>query len=176
MPSAHCKEVNFYGFEKKIVQLAKMIGGLPGMVNKIDENAPEYYSLECVVTDDMADVALAAGLRKARTIAYLAEKSGKSLDETTRLAHQLGETGVFTIWKDKTDGLERCYVEIFAPGILERMVGNREQLARTWITGKTGRTPSPPAPRPARPLVRPTSPCKDICGWPHKGNTRMPWN
>lgn len=115
---------------KKIVQLAKMIGGLPGMVNKIDENAPEYYSLECVVTDDMADVALAAGLRKARTIAYLAEKSGKSLDETTRLAHQLGETGVFTIWKDKTDGLERCYVEIFAPGILERMVGNREQLAK----------------------------------------------
>lgn len=37
---------------KKIVKLAKMIGGLTGMVNKIDENAPEYYSLACCVSDD----------------------------------------------------------------------------------------------------------------------------
>lgn len=53
---------------KKIVKLAKMIGGLVGVVNKIDENAPEYYGLECVVTDEMADIALCAGLRKPRTI------------------------------------------------------------------------------------------------------------
>lgn len=114
----------------KIVKLAKMIGGVPGMLNKIDENAPEYYSLECVVTDEMADVALAAGLRKPRTMKYLSDKCGKSLEETTKLAHQLGDTGVFTIWTDRKDGLERCYVEIFAPGTLERMVGNREQIAK----------------------------------------------
>lgn len=130
----------------KIVKLARMIGGIPGMLNKIDENAPEYYALECVVTDEMADVAVCAGLRKPRTMQYLANKCGKSLEETTRLAHQLADTGVFTIWKDKTDGLERCYVEIFAPGTLERMVGNREQLAKypqigrafDVYTGKTG--------------------------------------
>ena len=65
----------------KIVKLARMIGGVPGMLNKIDENAPEYYALECVVTDDMADVALCAGLRKPRTMEYLAQKSGKSMEE-----------------------------------------------------------------------------------------------
>ena len=130
----------------KIVKLARMIGGVPGMLNKIDENAPEYYALECVVTDDMADVAVCAGLRKPRTMQYLADKCGKSLEETTRLAHQLADTGVFTVWTDKNDGLERCYVEIFAPGTLERMVGNREQLAKypqigkafDLYTGKTG--------------------------------------
>ena len=58
----------------KIVKLARMIGGLPGMMNKIDENAPEYYALECVVTDEMADVAVCAGLRKPRTMQYLAWK------------------------------------------------------------------------------------------------------
>lgn len=29
----------------KIVKLAKMVGGLTGMVNTIDENEPEYYAL-----------------------------------------------------------------------------------------------------------------------------------
>lgn len=77
----------------KIVKLAKMIGGVPGMLNKIDEDAPEYYALECVVTDEMADIALCAGLRKPRTMQYLADKSGKSLEETTRLAHELANTG-----------------------------------------------------------------------------------
>ena len=50
----------------KIVRLAKMIGGIAGMTNKIDENAPEYYSMVNVVSDEQADVALAAGLRKER--------------------------------------------------------------------------------------------------------------
>ena len=40
----------------KIMKLARMIGGLPGMLNKLDENSPEYYCLDCVVTDEMADV------------------------------------------------------------------------------------------------------------------------
>ena len=26
----------------KIMKLARMIGGLPGMLNKLDENSPEY--------------------------------------------------------------------------------------------------------------------------------------
>ena len=59
----------------KIMKLARMIGGLPGMLNKLDENSPEYYCLDCVVTDDMADVALAAGLRKYRTMEYLAKNA-----------------------------------------------------------------------------------------------------
>lgn len=113
----------------KIMKLARMIGGVPGMLTKLTEESPEYYSLACVLSDDQADVALAAGLRKYRTMAYLAEKTGKPLEEATRLAYELADIGIFLICKDKTDGLERCFVEIYAPGILERMVGNREQLA-----------------------------------------------
>ncbi|MBQ1619706.1 MAG: hypothetical protein II094_01810, partial [Oscillospiraceae bacterium] len=55
----------------KIVKLCKVVGGLSGMVNKIDENAPEYYSLASILTDDEADVAIACGLRKERTAEYL---------------------------------------------------------------------------------------------------------
>ncbi len=114
----------------KIVKLAKVIGGVPGKLTKIDENAPEYYCLECVVSDEMADVAIAAGLRKPRTVDFLARKTGKSLKLTRKLALQLADTGVFTVWTDDKDKEDRFYLEIFAPGTLERMVGNREQLAK----------------------------------------------
>ena len=65
----------------KIVKLAKIIGGISGVVNKIDENAPEYYSMANIVSDDEADIAIAAGLRKERTAGYLAKKVGKTVDE-----------------------------------------------------------------------------------------------
>ena len=67
----HRKEKGDMALRPKIVKLAKVIAGVPGKLTKIDENAPEYYCLECVVTDEQADVAIAAGLRKPRTIEYL---------------------------------------------------------------------------------------------------------
>ena len=71
----------------KIVKLCHVVGGLTGVVNKIDENAPEYYSLASIVTDDEADVAIAAGLRKNRTVGYLAKKVGKSVEEVSLIMH-----------------------------------------------------------------------------------------
>lgn len=113
---------------KKIVKLAKMIGGLTGMVNKIDENAPEYYSLACCVSDEQADVALVMGLRKPRTIPEIAKRCGKSEEETKRLADELADLGVLKLWSE--NGQDYYMIQIFAPGILEMMVANRENLAK----------------------------------------------
>ena len=120
----------------KIVKLAKMIGGIAGAMNKIDENAPEYYALECVVTDDMADIAMIIGLRKPRTFEYVAKRSGKTKKETKALLNQLTYTGVAKVYPDKEDGKDRYFVNIFAPGVLEMMVNNREQLAAHPQIGK----------------------------------------
>lgn len=120
----------------KIVKLAKMVGGIAGARNKIDENAPEYYSLNAVVTDEMADVALAIGLRQPRTLEYIVGKCGKSQEETQKLLAKLAETGVCKVWADKEDGKDRYFVNIFAPGMLEMMVNNREQLAAHPEIGK----------------------------------------
>ena len=65
----------------KIVKLCHVIGGISGVVNKIDENAPEYYSLADIVSDDEADIAIAAGLRKERTADWLAKKVGTTVEE-----------------------------------------------------------------------------------------------
>lgn len=120
----------------KIVKLAKMVGGIAGAMNKIDENSPEYYSLDCVVTDDMADIAMILGLRKPRTFDYVAQRSGRSTKETRDLLDQLTYTGVAKVWKDKEDKKDRYFVNIFAPGMLEMMVNNREQLAAHPEIGK----------------------------------------
>lgn len=120
----------------KIVKLAKMVGGIAGAMNKIDENTPEYYSLNCVVTDDMADIAMIIGLRKPRTFEYVLNRSGKNRKETQAILDQLAYTGVAKVWKDKEDGKDRYFVNIFAPGMLEMMVNNREQLAAHPEIGK----------------------------------------
>ncbi|MFA9465876.1 MAG: FAD-dependent oxidoreductase [Velocimicrobium sp.] len=120
----------------KIVKLAKMVGGIAGVMNKIDENTPEYYSLDCVVTDDMADLAMIIGLRKPRTFEYIAKRSGKAKKETKALLDQLTYTGVAKVWTDKEDHKKRYFVNIFAPGMLEMMVNNREQLEAHPELGK----------------------------------------
>lgn len=120
----------------KIVKLAKMVGGIAGAMNKIDENTPEYYSLDSVVTDDMADIAMIIGLRKPRTFEYIQKRFGKTPKETQSLLDQLAYTGVAKVWKDKEDGKDRYFINIFAPGMLEMMVNNREQLAAHPEIGK----------------------------------------
>ena len=79
----------------KIVKLAKVIGGVSGMVVKIDENAPEYYCMANIVSDDEADIAIAAGLRKERTAEYLAKKVGKTVEEIKPLLDHLVYYGIF---------------------------------------------------------------------------------
>lgn len=119
---------------RKIVKLAKMVGGPTGIIFKIDENAPEYYSLECVVSDEQADVALAMGLRKERTAEELAKKCGKSIEETTKLALELAQIGVCKV--NNVNGVDKFYVQIFAPGILEMLVNNEEQVKKFPQIGK----------------------------------------
>ena len=112
----------------KIVKLCHIVGGLTGVVNKIDENAPEYYSLANIVTDDEADVAIAAGLRKNRTAAWLAKKAGKPVEEVEKLAKHLAWIGVFRCTYNKELGVDEYFMQIFAPGIMEMLVNNQELL------------------------------------------------
>ena len=113
----------------KIVKLCKIIGGFSGVMNKIDENAPEYYCMASILTDDEADIAIAAWLRKERTAEYLAKKIGKSVAEAQKLAEHLAWIGVFRITTDPADGKDRFFMQIFAPGIMEMLVNNKELLA-----------------------------------------------
>lgn len=112
----------------KIVKLAKIIGGVTGITTKIDENAPEYYCMAGILSDDEADIAIAAGLRKERTAGYLAKKVGKTVQEVQPLLDNLVYYGIFRRSMDKVLGEDVYYMQIFAPGILEMMVNQKELL------------------------------------------------
>ncbi|MEG2633665.1 MAG: FAD-dependent oxidoreductase [Oscillospiraceae bacterium] len=91
---------------------------------KIDENAPEYYVLECVVSDEMADVGLAMELRKPQTIDQIAKKCGKSIEETQRLAMELAKIGGCIFHSE--NGVDVFELTVFVPGVMEKIVGNKE--------------------------------------------------
>ena len=113
----------------KIVKLAKIIGGASGMLVKIDVNAPEYYCMENIVSDDEADIAIAAGLRKERTAGWLAAKVGKTVAEIQPALDNLVYYGVFRRVYSEELGEDTYFMQIFAPGILEMMVNNQPLMA-----------------------------------------------
>ena len=112
---------------KSILHLVKVMGGLAGMMTKITEESPEYYALNCL-TDEEADVAASLGLRKPRTLEYVADKCGKSLEETKRILDRLGHLGVIKIYTE--NGQTLYFMQIFAPGTLEMMVGCTENVQK----------------------------------------------
>lgn len=112
----------------KIVKLAKIIGGITGITTKIDENAPEYYCMAGILTDEEADVAIAAGLRTERTVGYLAKKTKKTPDELKPILDNLVYYGIFRRVFSKDLGEDTYYMQIFAPGILEMMVNQKELM------------------------------------------------
>lgn len=112
---------------KSILHLVKVMGGLAGMMTKITEESPEYYALNCL-TDEEADVAASLGLRKPRTLEYVADKCGKSLEETKQILDRLGHLGVIKIYTE--NGQTLYFMQIFAPGTLEMMVGCTENVQK----------------------------------------------
>lgn len=122
---------------KKIVQVAKMIGGPSGMLNKIDANAPEYYSLAGSVSDEECDFILALGLRKVRTDEWVSKKLGWTMERVHKVGDHLGYLGTLRVdLIEAHDGIPEHYeyvTPIFAPGLLEIMVVSPNALEHPEI-------------------------------------------
>lgn len=108
---------------KNIIKLAKKISGPTKALFKIDENAPEYYVLDCVVTDKMAEVGLAMELRKPQTIDQISKKCGKSIEETKELAFKLADVGACIFHSE--NGQDLFELTVFVPGVMEKANANR---------------------------------------------------
>lgn len=110
-------------------KIAKLINLIRGMEDApVKETHPEYYGLECVVTDDMADVALGMRLREYMGVPEIAKNCGKSEEETHNLLLQLEDVGV--IESKVENGVEEFVLIIFVPGVFELMVTNSMQVEK----------------------------------------------
>lgn len=113
----------------KIMRLANKISleSKSGIV--LSTSAPEYRILDPVVTDDMADVAMALKVRKEQTLEQIAAKCGKPREETKRLLWDLSKVGAAMMATD-VDGVEKYQMEIWVPGIMEVMVNTKENYTK----------------------------------------------
>lgn len=113
---------------KNILKLAKKISGSVAMLVKLDENAPEYKVLNCVVTDEMCEVALALELRKPQPLETIARRCGLPLEETKARLDKLTEAGVSIFHSE--NGVDVFELPVFVPGVMEKMMNNRAQCEK----------------------------------------------
>ncbi|MCR5468502.1 MAG: FAD-dependent oxidoreductase [Lachnospiraceae bacterium] len=112
---------------EKIIALAQKITDRMGV--KIDSDAPEYWGLRCVVTDEMADVALKMNVRQHYKFEELCAMNGISKDGEEKFQKLLDDMAYVGIveydYGDKYDkngpikGAERVreyWVPLFVPG------------------------------------------------------------
>ncbi len=89
---------------------------------------PRYLLLEKVVTEEMAEVALALEFRVHMTAEEVAERAGKPVDKTKALLWDLAEAGVATV--NKKDGVDKFWHETWVPGIFEMVVNNNANVRK----------------------------------------------
>lgn len=95
---------------------------------KVTVNDPEYWGLASVVTDEMAEVALAMKVRKPATAEQIAQKCGKSLERTEELLQEMSVIGVIEYNWGNADHHKQYVLPMFVPGCAEFMVMNKEQV------------------------------------------------
>jgi NADPH-dependent glutamate synthase beta subunit-like oxidoreductase/NAD-dependent dihydropyrimidine dehydrogenase PreA subunit len=89
---------------------------------------PRFKLLEKIVSEEMAEVALALEYRKHLLPEEIAVKCGKSVERTTELLWDLAMAGVATVKKE--NGKDTFWYETWVPGIFEMVVNNKENTAK----------------------------------------------
>ena len=113
----------------KVLELANKIGaGITGGIIKVKPTDAEYKILEPVVTDEMAEIALHLEIRKPKSLEEVATLCGKPASELEKILFQMAVDGVIKL--EKENGVDKYFLELFVPGIMEYMVVNKENVAK----------------------------------------------
>lgn len=103
-------------------KLAKMVQHVNIFNFHCTEDSPEYKLLENIITDEQIDVVMALKVRVPYTYEEVAEKAGISVEKATKICDDLCMMGVMEY------EYEKVKVPIFAPGSMELMMMNRQQV------------------------------------------------
>ena len=95
---------------------------------KVTVNDPEYWGLAGVVTDEMAEVALAMKVRVPDTAENIAKKCGKSVERTEELLKEMSVIGIIEYNWENADRHKQYILPMFVPGCAEFMVMNGKQV------------------------------------------------
>lgn len=109
---------------KAILKLGQKITNRIG--HKVTVDDPEYWGLAGVLTDEMAELALAMKVRKPITAEKLAKKCKKDLKHTEALLSEMSMIGLIEYnWENSTRH-KQYILPMFVPGSAEFMNMNRD--------------------------------------------------
>ena len=115
--------------KEKVLDFANKISRTKrGAKDEITADRPEYYILEPVVTEEMAEVGLCMGLREPKSAKEIAALCGKSEKQTEKLLWELAMAGAAFV--NRIDGVDKYWHDIWVPGHMEMMVNNKENVKK----------------------------------------------
>lgn len=89
---------------------------------------PEYWGLACIVTDEMAEVALKMKVRKPMTFPQLLKATGKEEKELEKLLEEMSIVGLLEYNWENPQKEKQYILPMFVPGSAEFTNMNRKQL------------------------------------------------
>ena len=95
---------------------------------KINENDPEYWGLNEIVTDEMAEVALKMDVRKPVTLPQIAKKTGKDEKYLEKLLMDMAMAGLIEYNWENPKREKQYILPMFVPGSAEFTNMNQKQL------------------------------------------------
>ena len=116
---------------EKILKLGSMITNRIGLKATADD--PEYWGLDALVTDEMADVALKMGGRKPKTIEQLMKLTKMEREPLQKLLDEMAWLGLIEYNWENLDGKnpnheKRYILPLFVPGSAEFLNMRRSQI------------------------------------------------
>ena len=116
---------------ENILKLGSMITNRIGLKATVDD--PEYWGLDALVTDEMADVALKMGVRKPKTIEQLMKLTKMEHEPLQKLLDEMSWLGLIEYNWENLDGKnpkheKRYILPLFVPGSAEFLNMRRSQI------------------------------------------------
>lgn len=121
---------------KKLTDRADVKLGL----TKLDANSPEYYGLNVMVTDEMAELALKMDIRKPYTPAELAKKAHKPEAYVEDVLEKMAKIGLVEYNWENEDHHKQYDLPCFIPGSAEFMTMHTEVSDEHTEIGKFFKT------------------------------------
>ncbi len=121
--------------KQKVLEFANKISWKkPDAKDAVKPEDPEYRILEPIVTEEMAEVGLCLEFRKPQSAEEISKKCGKSLEETEKLLWDLAIAGAAVV--NKVEGVDKFWIDLWAPGHMEMIVNNKENIKKYPELGK----------------------------------------
>ena len=96
--------------------------------HKVTVEDPEYYGLACVVTDEMAEIALKMKVRKPMTLDQVAKATGKSKAYLEPLLQEMSSIGLLEYNWENPSRTKQYVLPMFVPGSAEFFNMKKDQI------------------------------------------------